>query len=560
MSDKNINILLTLQSKITGDLAKISRTLDKTKDSLQSLDKAAKQARRVAGDIAFIGTAISGVFGLALANAGKYSLQAAQANDRLTNTYTALQLELTNALLPTYNRFINVVVNVTRYIQKLDSTLKEKIVRIMAITAVVGVVIGVLGSFGARIISLIINVGKLIVVFTKFALLNPYIAGIIALIALLSYVTYKFATDWNDSFETKVIPALSKTESIFLKFIAGAQRDFMNLFKTINFLLIPSEKVFSLIGKIPGNKGFEELAKGITYVREQLDLLAQSSEDAMNNSLKRAGEVLSKNNGVLAEMFKTPVDKVKELKKYIEEIVAMSGQMNSIDPSDNMIVNFRKIKEEIDRISSYKLVGNEGFITGFSVGIKKSINDLKNFAEFGKQIAQKTSTAMSTYFSDSFFAIFKGDLESLQDAFSNFTDSVLRMISDIIAQYLTLTALSSAVGGPFTSLYNATFGVKHQGGYIPYAHSGRAFDEVDVRLQKGEGVVSRLGMTAIGGKDSLNAINSGNVAASGGGQSVYISLQTWDASDILRNKKAIVSIIQDAIAKNGSIRKAVQNA
>lgn len=559
MSDKNINILLTLQSKITGDLARVSRTLDKTKDSLQSLDKAAKQARRVAGDIAFIGTAISGVFGLALANAGKYSLQAAQANDRLTNTYTALQLELTNALLPTYNRFINVVVNVTRYIQKLDSTLKEKIVRIMAITAVVGVVIGVLGSFGARIISLIINVGKLIVVFTKFALLNPYIAGIIALIALLSYVTYKFATDWNDSFETKVIPALSKTESIFLKFIAGAQRDFMNLFKTINFLLIPSEKVFSLIGKIPGNKGFEELAKGITYVREQLDLLAQSSEDAMNNSLKRAGEVLSKNNGVLAEMFKTPVDKVKELKKYIEEIVAMSGQMNSIDPSDNMIVNFRKIKEEIDRISSYKLVGNEGFITGFSVGIKKSINDLKNFAEFGKQIAQKTSTAMSTYFSDSFFAIFKGDLESLQDAFSNFTDSVLRMISDIIAQYLTVSALTG-IFGESSSIGKFLLGTKHQGGAIPYAHSGRAFDEVDVRLQKGEGVVSRLGMTAIGGKDSLNAINSGNVAASGGGQPVYISLQTWDASDILRNKKAIVSIIQDAITKNGSIRKAVQNA
>lgn len=511
MADKNINILLTLQSKITGDLAKVSRTLDKTKESLQSLDRMAKQSRRIAGDIAFIGTAISGVFGLSMMNAGKYSLQVAQANDKLTNSYAAMQVELANALLPTYNQFINVVINVTRYVQSLDSAFKEKIVRILAITAVVGVAVGVFGSFASRLVSLIIGIGKIIIALSKFAIAfaqtiilfasaNPVIAALIVSIGAISLAI------------------------IYCK-------------KEIAAALEPFRIFFDLITKLPGGQIFDGVSTSITNLQNKLTTLAEKekSEDGTKS------------------IFKQIEDALKSLSKVLKDV-------NSMPLNDGLIVNSQRMKEEMDRIRNFKLLGNEGFLKGFSTGINKSISELRNFAQLGQNIAMQTATAMSTYFSDSFFAIFTGDLSNLEEAFSNFAKSILRMISDIIAQYLTLAALSSVVGGPFTSVFSGLYGTMHTGGAIPYAHSGRAFDEVDVRLQKGEGVLSRRGLNNIGGKDALKAINSGASVSNSSQPIVNINLQTWDAQDIIRNRKMIEGVISSAISNNSGLRRTIKNA
>lgn len=514
MADKNINILLTLQSKITGDLAKVSRTLDKTKKSLQSLDKMAKQSRRIAGDIAFIGTAISGVFGLSMMNAGKYSLQVAQANDKLTNSYAAMQVELANALLPTYNQFINVVINVTRYVQSLDSAFKEKIVRIIAITAAVGVVIGVFGSFATRIVSLIIGIGKIIIALIKFgiaftqtillfAAANPVIAAIIVSIGAISLAL------------------------IYCK-------------EQIAAALEPFRVFFDLIGKLPGGQVFSGINTGITNLQNKLMTLAkqEQSENGTKSVLQQMQDALTDFLKVLKTVNSTPL------------------------LPDGLLVNSQRMKEEMDKIRNYKLNGNEGFLVGFSSGINKSINDLRNFAQLGQNIAQQTATAMSTYFSDSFFAIFTGDLSNLEEAFSNFAKSILRMISDIIAQYLTLAALSSVVGGPFTSVFSGLYGTMHTGGEVVRAHSGRApaFDEVDLRLQTGEGILSRRGLNNIGGKDALKAINSGASVSNSSQPIVNINLQTWDAQDIIRNRKMIESVISSAISNNSGLRRTIKNA
>lgn len=539
MADKNINILLTLQSKITGDLAKVTRTLDKTKESLQSLDKIAKQSRRIAGDIAFIGTAISGVFGLSLQTAATYNMEVASANQKLTNSFKAIQVEIAKGILPVYEKLANFTNNIAIIFKNMDPILKQKVLSFIAIGAAITVLTGIFGNMIARIITVIAGVGKLAISLTGLAIANPYIASIVALIILLSYVTYKFATDWNDAFETKVIPVLSKTESVFMQFIAGAQRDLMNLFKTLNFLLIPAEKVFELVGKIPGNKGYAELAKGISFAREQLDLLAQASNDAMNSSLGRANEIVAKNNGVLSKIFSLPVDQIKDYKKFI----------------DDTILSLTKKNGNVG-------LSNSGFFQGYIQGLKNIQLEMSNFSQFGITMAQKTATAMSTYFSDSFFAVFTGDLSNLEEAFSNFAKSILRMISDVIAQYLTLAALSSVVGGPFTSVFSGLYGTMHTGGEVVRAHSGRApaFDEVDLRLQTGEGVLSRKGMNNIGGKDNLKAINSGAAVSSNTQPIININLQTWDAQDIIRNRKTIEGVIVNAINSNSGLRRTIKNA
>lgn len=517
MADKNINILLTLKGAITGDLAKVSRTLDKTKASLQNLEKASKQARKVAGDITFIGTAISGVFGLSLRTAANYNVQIAKTNQTLIDSFAALQVEIAQAVLPVYQKFVNVIINITKYVQNLDSALKEKLVRIIAVIGAVGVAVGLFGGFAARVFSLIIGVGKLTIVLGKltvalygftaqyakmvvlFAMSNPILAAIIVTIGLLSLAALKASKEFAVALE-------------------------------------PFRLFFSFIEKMPGGSTFS----GITKAIEGFQVSLQKFDE------EQKGE----------EGTKSILDQIKEA---IANLMKEFTKANTLDFANNFVINSQRIKDEMDRMRNYKLLGNEGFLKGFSTGINKSLSDLKNFASFGQQIAERTANTMSTYFSDMFFAVFTGDLDSLKDAFTNFTQSILRMITDIIAQYLTLSMLSSVVGGPFTSAFSATFGTLHSGGYIPYAHSGRAFDEVDVRLQKGEGVVSRKGMNAIGGKNTLKAINSGAGLSEGGQPNVIINMQTWDASDILRNKKALTTVIQNAILSNSSLRRTVKN-
>jgi len=58
----------------------------------------------------------------------------------------------------------------------------------------------------------------------------------------------------------------------------------------------------------------------------------------------------------------------------------------------------------------------------------------------------------------------------------------------------------------------------HEGGLIK-AHSGLAVDEVPIIAQTGEGILSRTGMSALGGAGMLNRLNSG------GGSGTYIHIE-----------------------------------
>ena len=81
--------------------------------------------------------------------------------------------------------------------------------------------------------------------------------------------------------------------------------------------------------------------------------------------------------------------------------------------------------------------------------------------------------------------------------------------------------LGMAVGGPIGAVAGGFIGglidkIFHEGGMIPYAHSGMFLkpDERMVIGQTGEGIVSRRGMQNIGGEAGLNSLNRGG--ASGG--------------------------------------------
>jgi len=183
---------------------------------------------------------------------------------------------------------------------------------------------------------------------------------------------------------------------------------------------------------------------------------------------------------------------------------------------------------------------------------------------------------MTSTFSDVFYNSVTGEVKSLSSIFQSFGKSVLKTMSDMLAQYLVMrsimgitslfsggSTITGGVGGTTTSTsqFGTVWSQYHSGGIImriPRAHTGLAIDEVPIVAQTGEGVLNRSAMSALGRAnfDKLNRGESmGNVTIS-----PTIVIKAWDASDISRNSEQIEAIFAKAMRDNsklvrGSVRR-----
>jgi len=85
------------------------------------------------------------------------------------------------------------------------------------------------------------------------------------------------------------------------------------------------------------------------------------------------------------------------------------------------------------------------------------------------------------------------------------------------------TVIGAVSGGFLGGLIDKIF---HEGGMLPYAHSG-LFLKQDEQIfvgQSGEGILSRRGMTAIGGESGLNAINRGSSGGSNRPMNIIVQI------------------------------------
>ena len=539
VGDKNFNIEITAHGKTDASVGKLQQTLGKITDQLNKLQQVARQARQVANDLSMVGGVVTGAFGVAIATASKYNTEIYETNRKLTNSFVVLQNEVANAVLPVYKDLANITTNLVIKFKNLDDALKNKIIRIAAVTAGIMVLSGVVINLTTRIVSLTASIVKMIATMSKVAFANPWMAAltvIIGLIVGLAYASYKFATDWNDYFNRVIKPTLVAFEVGLLSLKAQINdlgATFFNSFAVaINQFEVALDK---FISAIPGGDFvFGGIKKAIHSVTEELQYMSKVETEASEQTINDIYEKMTTGKSVIA-------DGMLYVGHSIEE---------AIEKIKKFLAELEEAKEELK-------LPDEGFFKGFIKGLKNVQEEMAKFSAYGQEIAKQTVNTIQSYFGDSFYAIFTGQLDKLEEAFSNFANSILRMIANMIAQYLVFSSLSGIFGANsgFTKFY---MGTKHQGGYIPLAHTGRAFDEVDVRLQKGEGVVSRRGMNTIG-KAGLDAINSGNVPAEQS-QPIVINLQTWDAKDVIRNRNMITAIIQNAIQNNSSLRKVVKNA
>lgn len=187
--------------------------------------------------------------------------------------------------------------------------------------------------------------------------------------------------------------------------------------------------------------------------------------------------------------------------------------------------------------------------------------------------------SMTSTFSDLFYNTVTGQINNLTDVFNDFGQAVLKNLSDIIAQILVMRMVSGlaslaggfllgpvgavvgGIGGNVLSTgaqsiaghaFSTAWSPYHSGGVVR-AHSGLAIDEVPIIAQRGEGVLSRRGMSALG-RGNFDRLNNG-AGISGRGEVVNnhftININAVDAASFeelcKRNPGGITSVAKAAI-------------
>jgi hypothetical protein len=273
--------------------------------------------------------------------------------------------------------------------------------------------------------------------------------------------------------------------------------------------------------------------------------------------------------------------------------------------ADAVIENFDKMRDGLGNfISDWKSLmqgfnsGNAsgaksnagGFWSGFQLATQEAMDSLKNFQQLGYDVANQITTNLGSAFSTFVDDAFNGQLKRAQDYFADFGRSILNMFAQVIgkmvAEWLAFQAmmqgrklvgdilalvgrLGGGLGGGlnsgaqgvdtgvygsnnFTSVSTNTVASPylHSGGLITKglvrAHTGLAPDEIPIIAQTGERVLSRRQ-------------NKEYEQGSSKQQPIVIMIQSWDASDIMRNRKSIEGIFINALKKNSQVRGAVKS-
>ncbi|MBN2120699.1 MAG: hypothetical protein JW734_06560 [Candidatus Omnitrophica bacterium] len=309
-------------------------------------------------------------------------------------------------------------------------------------------------------------------------------------------------------------------------------------------LLVPVTKLYELLSKLPGQVG-EAYRAAAEKVKELSTAFEQNKDILKNYSSETAKYAMEQYDLVFAHVEETGDNTAQALKNAMR--VAGEGMR---EETQKIVVNVKETFEE---------------------QIGKNI--LRNFYN-------NAVSGFQTFFSD----VLKGQLKTLQDYFKSFTDAVLNMIANVIAQLLVAWAIQAMFpqGGWVRTILGFHEGgeieKKHMGGLINAysrniirahrglvpirAHAGLAPDEVPIIAQTGEGVLSRRGMSALG-EDNLRALNRGgslgdNITYNYNSQPVAV-FKVWDFADIMRHKQEIQNIIAEAVVSNAPLRGVIKN-
>lgn len=505
-TNRELEIIMRLKDEVSkrlqgvqGNLYKFANTCQKVGSDLRHVGQEISQ---VGTNFMFMGAAITGPLALAFKSAEKYSLSVQNELKRLDSAFLSLQVSIAQALVPVVHQLANVFGNLLNVWNSIPPATQNMIIQGAAMTGIFMTLGGAVVALAGRLTRLAGTIIDLVGKFALFALANPWLVGIAAVVAGLIVVFLKF--------RDVAVPVLNAVE-------IGAQMVYIGFVKLFKYLLVGFDSVtlglqkfYEILGKLPGKIGepYRQAAEGVAKFRGELRQLIQASDIEMARVGDRISNTLSTGEGSLAKGY----DKAREA-----------------------IQNF---------IGTLKGLGNEVNIQE----VAQQFNALQTMAE---GTARSLGSSFKHFFSDAFH----GQIDDAKDYFREFGDMMLEILAEVFAKMILIKTVGAMFPGmiPFF----------HQGGVVRpvYAHGGLAPDEIPIIAQSGEGVVSRRGMAALG-STNLKKLNRGEgIGDSTQMFNVYINAN--DAKSfrdmLVQHPDVFENAIIDAINKNKPIRNAMRS-
>ncbi len=531
MSNRELEIIMSLKDEVSKKLQGIEGAIKHVVSVANEIGDLGQKFDRTGRNLVFLGATISGPFVLALRGAAQYSVPVKTEMENLSAIFKAFQIQIAGAVVPIVQQFSTVLGNLYNAFTKLSPETRTAILQGTMMVGVYGTLAGVILSLAGKMMKLVQQTAALSTMMAAISPIQKIILAIIGSLVLLIGL-------W-DRVKVVAIPVLNTIEFTVNSIAAAFQELFSLIVGSATLIIKPFERLLYILSLIPGaqQKAFKSAAEGAKAALEEWDAVAAGWRVWADESIRANSRIVFE--GVQGEL---------------------AQGMDSLS---------RTIKE------GWQAINNPG---GLNLEeLKATLSQMQNIAQekFNaiRDIISGTVQAMQQGFSDFFFNALTGQLKSAQEMFADFGKAVLRILTDVFAKLLIVKALT-AIAGPSGKIFGVALGdifheggmveKMHSGGHIRRAHQGMALasDEVPIIAQTGEGILSRRGMSALGGAENLNRLNKGGSMGRGDEQ-VQINInptlvvKAWDTSDILRHKKEIEAIIVDSIQKNQPIRNTI---
>jgi hypothetical protein len=431
-TNRELSIILRLQDEVSKKLAGVQGAIQKFSNSARALGQTLKSTGReisqLGKHLTFLGASITGPLLLAFKNAADYSWSVNKQVVRLKNATLQFQISLANALVPTMEKFTNILGRLLNAWNSLGPVVQQQIVQAVFVA---GTFLTLAGGATWLIGKLTSLSGVIIHLTSKLLGLTAAQLPLVAIMVLLAAIIglmFKFQGVANF--------VMNVFEALFLSIKTGFDSVNLVISRALAFIAGLLEKLFNFLAKLPGKAGesFKKLATEVKIMRAGLDGIGDGAIESIRQNAEELERIIVTKKGSWAGVF-------DEVKKKIEEMwkALKNPPKADIEP---VIDKFKELKEA----------------------------------------AAATARAMQTAFSDFFFDVFTNQMKSLKEYVMDFGKQVLRVIADLLAKIIITRAVSSMSKG--TMSY-------HSGGIVR-AHSGYlASDEVPAILQTGERVLSR---------------------------------------------------------------------
>ena len=566
MAETSLNVFLTLRDEASKEIQKFQSKLQQVDNTIRNVGmnfrKIGREMSYVGMTMAVAGGAITAPLMLAYKKAGEFSSQAHEQIVRLENDFTKLQVSIGTALIPTMEQFNNQIHRILGYWQSLGEEQQRHIVNLLFAAGKYlvfgGIALTILGKLLSTFANLallisnilipaIINIGnafKLVMAGNPVGLIMIAIAGIIA-----AMWKWKAMGDMVlNGFQVLFLFFKNGIDAIVL----GLQGLIDGIARVVAFIIGLAEKL-----KILPKSWRDSLKESREFVDGFRTEVEKGMEKTIGNIASNSSEltqIFVTQQGTWAKGFEKGKKTVGDFALGIKDAASGIGELGKL--LKGVDTTFDKIK-----------ISGGTFLDGFRMAFTDLKGDMLFFVNMGKQSFQDMSNGIKASLQSVFVDALHGQLKKASDYFAAFGNKVIDIIANIITTWLTMKIITGiggaigslgALGGGIqggvggTTTQTAQFGTTwspshfHQGGIVR-AHSGLAIDEVPIIAQTGERVLSR-------------SQNKEYEKGTKPGLTININpiMQLWDASDIQRNNRVMVSAISEAIINNQSIRRIIK--